>query len=326
MSTNSKDASWLEKNAWGNWGLDDQVGALNELTPANVLKAVSLIKEGKVYDLETLRFKGMPVWPGHPGFDLLVYASPKGRQNMLNSDYPPSLNWYSKGGWLDKAVNNEYNIGANTEILIGPLHVGTHIDGFSHITAGNDNHWYNGFNEKEHWSNFGPLKADSSNIPPIIARGVLLDIAGFKGVPHLQPGEGISVEDIINCAKWEGVEIRKGDAVMMRTGERWPEMDLCPGAGLTIEGARYLVEEKNACLLGDDQVAFENFPPNATSSFDGHVHPVHHYLLIQQGVHIIELVQLDELAKDKTYEFCFFAAPNKIKGATGMYIRPIAIK
>lgn len=325
MSTNIKKTDWLENNVWGKWGSNDQVGALNDISQIDVLNAVRLIKEGKVYDLETIRFKGMPVWPGHPGFDLLVYASPSGRQNMVKSDYTAAFNWYSKGGWLDKNVN-EYNVGANTEVLIGPLHMGTHIDGFSHITVGEDNHWYNGYNEKEHFSNFGPLKADIASIPPIILRGVLLDIAGYKDVPHLQPGEGITVQDIIECAKWEGIELKKGDAVMMRTGERWPEMDLCPGAGLTIEGARYLVEEKKATVLGDDQVSFENFPPNATSSFPGHVHPVHHYLLIQQGVHIIELVQLDELAKDKAYEFCFFAAPSKIKGATGMYVRPVAMR
>ncbi len=318
------DKKWMEQNVWGKWGPDDEVGVLNEVTPADILKAASLIKKGKIYDLETVRFKGMPVWPGHAGWDLLVYASPTGRKNMYKSEFDPSFNWYAKGGWCDKEIN-EYDVGLNTEVIIGPLHVGTHIDSLNHLTVGEDNHWYNGFKEEDEWTNFGTLKADGSTIPPMILRGVLLDIPGYRGVTHLEPGEPITVEDIDGCAKWAGIELQKGDAVLMNTGERWPEMDLCPGAGPTLETARYLVEEKNAYLLGDDQSAFENFPPDKLSSFPGHIHPVHHYLLIQQGVHIIEMLQLGELARDKVYEFCFICLSSKIRCSTGMMIRPVAV-
>lgn len=318
------DTTWLEKNNWEKWGRQDEVGVLNGLTSKSVLEAIKLVKEGKVYDLETVRFKGMPVWPGHAGWDLLVYASPSGRQNMYESEIDPSYNWYAKGGWCDKEIN-KFDVGLNTEVIMGPLHVGTHIDAFCHLTVGKDNHWYNGFNDKEHSSNFGPMKADASSIPPMIMRGVLLDMPGYKGVAHLKPGEAITPEDIIGCVKWEGVEIKEGDAVLINTGERWPEMDLAPGAGVTIEAARYLVEEKKVYLIGDDQSAFENFPENEISSFPGHIHPVHHYLLIQMGVHIMEMVQVKELARDKVYEFCFMGFPNKIKFTTGMMIRPIAV-
>jgi kynurenine formamidase len=102
-------------------------------------------------------------------------------------------------------------------------------------------------------------------------------------------------------------------------------MNLSPDAGVTLETARYLVEEKNVYLLGDDQSAFENFPPGQVSSYPGHIHPVHHYLLIQQGVHIMEMLQLAELARDKVYEFCFIGLPNKIRCSTGMMIRPVAV-
>jgi hypothetical protein len=71
-----QDASWVTNNNWGKWGPDDEIGVLNDVTPADVVKAVSLIKKGKVYDLETIRFHGMPVWDGHCGFELLTYASP----------------------------------------------------------------------------------------------------------------------------------------------------------------------------------------------------------------------------------------------------------
>jgi kynurenine formamidase len=321
----SADDKWTKENRWDKWGRTDQVGTLNDVTPQMILKAISLIKAGKVYDLETLRFKGMPVWPGHSGWDVLPYGSPKGRQNMQAfSVYDPKYNWYAKGGWLDASVN-KYNVGLNSEILVGPLHVGSHIDSFSHLTVGEDNHWWNGFTEAKYWSNYGPLMADASNIPPIILRGVLLDIPGYKKVAALAPGYGVTVEDIKGCAKWEGVEIKAGDALLIRTGQTWPVMSEAGGAGPTLDAVKYLIGEKNVFVIGDDQAAFENFPPGQLSSFPEHVHPVHHYMLIQNGVHIMEMVMTNELAKDKVYEFCFMTLPNKIKGATGSMIRPIAV-
>lgn len=318
---------WMDKEAsnWGRWGKNDEVGVLNEVTPALIGKAFSYIHKNKVYDLEAPRFKGMGVWHGHSGWDLLPYASPHGRQNMAKSDYDPAFNWNGQGGWLDpKTSPNEYNTGVNSEILIGPLHVGTHIDSLSHITGGKDNHWYNGYNTAEHWSDFGPLKANASSIPPIILPGVLLDIPGSQKVPHLQPSQPISADDIKKCCEWQGTDIEKGDCVLINTGMQWPAMDQCPNAGPTLEALMYLVDEKGAFLIGDDQAAFENFTDEG-SSYPGHAHPGHHYLLIQKGIHIMEMVMTGQLAKDKTYRFCFITLPTSVKGATGMMIRPIAV-
>lgn len=320
-----KDDSWLKNNVWGKWGKEDEVGALNEVGAEDILRAISYVRKGKIYDLETLRFHGMPVWHGHCGFELLTYGSPTGRRNMSrHSDYPAAYAWHKKGGWLDDE-KNKYMTDANTEILIAPLHCGTHIDGLCHITAGEDAHWYNGFNAAEHWGDYGPLKTDSPTIPPIILRGVLLDIASYKGLEHLEPNYGITAEDVEKCAEWEGVELRKNDCVLLRCGERWPQSDLCPGAGMTLEAARYLIEGHKAVLLGNDMIAFEMNHPDGSLSYPEHSHPVHHYCLIQQGVHFMEAVQLNELAKDKVYEFCFIVLPNKMKGGTGMFIRPIAL-
>lgn len=320
-----KDSSWLENNNWGRWGADDEIGALNELGSAEVLKAISMIKKGKIYDMETKRFKGMPIWEGHASFEMMAYGSASGRRNWKDDpDYDENVNWHKKDGWLDNEKFSHIT-GANTEIMICPLHMGTHIDGLCHATAGADNHWYNGFNEKEHWSDFGPTKTDATTIPPIIGRGVLLDVAGYKGVDHVEPNYGVTMEDIIETAKWEGIELREKDCVFVRCGQDWPGFKNCPNAGVTLEAARYMVEEKGAVLLGDDLVVYENTNPDGTMSYPGHAHPVHHYALIQMGVHLIECAQLDELAKDNVYEFCFILAPNKIKGGTGMFVRPLAI-
>ncbi|MGI5908049.1 MAG: cyclase family protein [Christensenellales bacterium] len=318
------DDSWMKDNRWGDWGKDDQKGAINDLSPELILKAVGMVKQGKIYDLETERFKGMPIWPGHCGFDILSYASPTGRQNMMNSNYGAAYNWGAPGGMLDPKTN-KYNLWLNTEIIVAPLHSGTHIDALCHWTVGEDNHWYNGYTANKYCTNFGPIKTDISQIPPMVMRGVLLDIAGYKGVDHVPANYIITAEDCEACAKWEGVELKKGDAVLVRNGERWPENDNCPDAGLGISAARYLVEGNGALLVGDDMACIDGFNADGTSSVPNHPQPVHHYLLVQQGVHILEFVQLNELAKDKVYEFCFICTTAKIRSATGMFVRPIAI-
>lgn len=321
---NYNDSSWLVINNWNRWGKDDEVGILNDITPADIINAASLIKEGKVYDLETVRFKGMPVWEGHAGFEMLAYASPRGRKNMLNSSYSPTYSWWAPGGFHDPKKNKFQSTG-NTELIISPLHVGTHIDGFCHVSWGEDAHWYNGYNDNQHWSDYGPLKCDASTIPPIFLRGVLLDIAGYYHKEHLDPHYGITLNDVIRCAEWEGIEIKKHDCVLFNCGERWPEQDNCPGAGVTLEAARYLVEEKNIALMGNDMIAFEQISETGEYSYPGCNQPVHHFCLNQMGIHFIELVQTGELARDKVYEFCFVALPTKIKGGTGMFLRPVAI-
>ncbi len=318
------DDRWTRENRWNRWGEGDETGALNSLTPDMVLRAIGLVKEGRVYDLETERFKGMPVWPGHAAFDLVAYATPSGRRNMAAGPIPPAHAWTKPGALFDPAKNAP-NMGSNTELLIAPLHAGTHIDALCHITVGEDDHWYGGYTAGEHGTNFGPLKCDMARVPPVVTRGVLLDIAGFLGLPHLAPNHIITPGECEACAAWAGVALRPGDAVLLRTGERWPEGDACPDAGLGLPAARYLVEGCGAILVGDDMACLDGFHGGGVSSVPGNPQPVHHYLLVQQGVHIIELLQLDALARDKVYEFCFICAPAKVRGATGMYVRPVAI-
>lgn len=119
-------------------------------------------------------------------------------------------------------------------------------------------------------------------------------MAGFKGVDSLPNNYIITAEDCEACAKWEGVELKKGDAVLVRLGDNWPT-NACGDAGIGISAARYLVEEGGAYLLGDDMACIDGFNADGSTSVPNHPQPVHHYLLIQQGVHILEFVQLDEL-------------------------------
>jgi kynurenine formamidase len=96
-------------------------------------------------------------------------------------------------------------------------------------------------------------------------------------------------------------------------------MDSPPGLGL--DAARFLVEDGGAMTVGADNLSFEAFP----TEVEGNYIPVHTYLLAQQGAHILELVDLEELARDRVYEFAFIAASLKLRGADAAPLRPIAI-
>ena len=316
---------YFTSSNWGKWGDDDEKGVLNDLTPDQVLKAISLVKKGKIYDLETERFHGMPIWDGHCGFEILSYANPMGRRNMKGSGkYDKAYSWNDDGGMLGKD-KDAYHMGCNSELMIAPLHSGTHIDALCHWTTGKDDHFYNGYSCPNYMCNFGPLKCDVAQNPPMVMRGVLLDIAGYKGLPHLKPNYIITPEDCKACAEWEGITLQKGDAILLRTGEKWPDSSNCPNAGLGLPAARYLVEECGAYIIGDDMSCLDGFHADGSSSVPMHPQPVHHYLLIQMGIHIMEYLQLDKLAADKEYEVCFICTPAKVRSATAMFIRPIAI-
>ena len=325
MKKDYNDYSWLEENTWGKYGPGDEKGKANEISAESVLKALSIVKTGKVYDLGTELFKGMNIWDGHCGYEIVSYASTYGRERLKNTDGADGVNWYKQGNWMDEAHNYpDYHMGCNTEMVVAPMHIGSHIDALCHWSAGEDNHWYNGYNDRENGSGFGPTKCDAAKIPPLIMRGVMLDMAAYMGAEHLPENYIITAEDCEGCAKQQKVELKKGDAVLIRTGEGWPE-GRCGTAGLGISAARYLVEEGGAILVGDDMSDLDGQNADGTMSVPGHPQPVHHYLLIQQGVHIMEYVQLEELAKDKVYEFCFICSPAKARYATGMFCRPLAI-
>jgi len=293
------------------YGPDDEVGSLNEMTPAAVVAAAKLVKVGKVYDLDPGRFRGMPLWPGHPPFEVLTFRTPMGEYNQKDQ------------GWLLK--NNDAHIGFISDVIIGTVHTGAHLDSLAHITVGQDNHWYNGFKESTDLGDWGPLKADASTIPPVVTRGVMIDVAAYKGMKMLPAAYCITVADLQGTLKKQGTALKPGDTVLVRTGQLsvWPdkaEMGKGNGAGLGLEAVKWLAEQNKTILMGVDQAAFECDSPDSTNP-----HPVHEYMLIQNGIHIMEFVYLENLAKDKVYEFMFVVTPLKIKGATGSMIRAIAV-
>jgi kynurenine formamidase len=211
--------------------------------------------------------------------------------------------------------------------------VATQIDGLAHITAGPDYHWYNGFKEADWGGDWGPRKCDAPTIPPIIARGVLIDVAAHKGVEALPGHTRITTRDLQETLARQQVTLAPGDVVLVRTGTGgfWGEegadhsrIAAHDSAGVDLKATRWLVEDQGAILVGSDTSGYE---VNPALDSPGSAIPVHRYLLVDQGVHIGEFHYLEGLSRVRAYTFCYIATVNKIKGAAaGFALRPIALR
>lgn len=313
---------WTKGKGWGPWGKDDEVGALNAMTPATIKAALGLVKEGKVYDLGVNYDSESFKWPGHSPGVILTFRGPEGirRQGDFKAAVDPKLN-PEKIAWHSCALFINDN-------------VATQIDGLGHITQGDDNHWYNGFKEADWGGNFGIRKCDSTTIPPIVTRGVLLDVAGFRKVEALPAHYRITAEELQATAEAQKVKLRPGDTVLIRTGtlKYWgangsdhKKVGEHDSAGIDLAAAKWLVEQQGAILIGSDTSGLE-WAPGPMDKGGGFI-PVHRYLLIEQGVHIGEFHDLEKLARDRVYEFCYMCTTNKIRGTVaGFALRPIAIR
>jgi kynurenine formamidase len=281
------------------------------VAPESIVQAMGSVREGRVYDLDCGRWHGMPVWSGHPVFQVLTYRTPRGVHTQGDHDH-----------WMGR---NDVNFGWHSDLVMGSVHSGTHIDALCHITCGPDNHFHGGVSSDTHLGDFGPLEHDATEIPSIIARGVLIDVAGHRGVDALDAHEPIGRDEVEAVLAAQGTEIREGDVPMIRTGylSGWPDPDFVAAheqAGIDRDAGLYLAE-RGAIAVGGDTESVEVLP----STVEGNPHPVHIALLIERGIHIIEMVDLEELARDGVHEFCFVCLPLKISGATGSYVRPVAV-
>jgi kynurenine formamidase len=316
---------WEKGKGWGPWGEKDEVGSLNAMTSETRLRALRLVKEGKVYDLGVNYDAESFKWPGHNPGVILTYRSPEGvrRQGDL-----PDLN--------DLKLNPDRVAWHSCALFLND-NVGTQIDGLGHITHGKDNAWYNGFKEADWGGNFGVRKCDATTIPPIITRGMLIDVARMraKGEKDALPSHyRITREDLDAALKVQNTRIQPGDTVLVRTGvlQFWgvngkdhTKLSQHDSAGIDLDAAKWLVEQQGAILIGADTSSLEWFPGPKDKAV-GFV-PVHRYLLTQQGVHIGEFHFLEELSRDRVYEFCYVCMTNKIRGTTaGFTLRPIAMR
>ena len=306
---------WVKGKGYGwIWGAQDEVGALNAIRdPSYVLRALAEVKQGRVYDLGVRIDRRSYKWPGHSPIEIMSFRSPHGVK--IGKDIPAF-------------AAHPRRLAFHSCALFISDNVGTQIDGLGHITRGQDDHWYNGFREQDYGGDFGLMKADADSIPPIVARAVLVDVAGWKGVDALPGKFAIGPKELQGALARQKVDIEPGDVVLIRTGtlRYWGETGADhatlaehDSAGLTLEGARWLVEQKGAVLIGSDTSGLEwGGDPNL---------PVHEYLLVEQGVHIGELFYLEELARDHAWRFALIVTTNRIRGTTaGFALRPIALR
>ncbi len=292
------------------WGADDEIGTLNMMTEASQLAVLTQITSGKVFDLSVDYFVGMPSFSalGDPSYQYWLTHTPHGTV----VDNPNGLG---------KAMNEKVSYTGDAISMY--THMGTHIDALNHF--GLDGKIWNGFTPEEYLGNKGWKKTGAETIPPIIARGVLIDIATFKGYENIKDNYRINADDLKGALKKQGVQLQPGDVVLIRTGQAqfYAEASkyLHNFPGINLDAVKWLVEEQGIMLLGADNLSFETFPPERNDNWV----PVHTYLLAEKGVMFIEQMYLEELAQAKVYEFAFMAASLKLKGASGSPMRPVAI-
>jgi kynurenine formamidase len=273
---------------------------LTAVTQSQLAALLGSLGSARVYDLAQPIEAGMPVSPNHPGFKMAL--------QRRHGDM-----WRADG-----------SSAANEMVMLGG-HTGTHVDALCHVS--HEGRLHGGIDAFEAQKG-GRFKAHGvETIPITVGRGVLLDVAALQGVPVLAPGTPITAGDLERTAREQGVEMRAGDAVFVRSGwtAHWADADTFLGHAGGVPGpdesaARWLIE-RGARLTGGETIAYEWIPPGR-----GHaLLPVHRLLLVEAGIHIIEAMNLEGPARDRAWEFVFILTPLKLVGATGVPVRPIAI-
>jgi kynurenine formamidase len=259
-----------------------------------------LMANARIFDLAQPLEAQMPVSPNHPGFKMALMRR---HGDMVRAD----------GGSA-----------ANEMIMLGG-HTGTHIDALCHVS--HNDLLFGGVNAQEAQRGGRFSKHGVETIPLTFCRGVMLDIPALRGVDVLAPGEPITADDLAAAARRQGVEVRAGDAALIRSG--WPVYWSNPakfvghaeGVPGPDESAAAWLIERNIRMTGAETIAYECIYPER-----GHaLLPAHRMLLVESGIHIIEVMNLTELAAAQVYEFLFVLTPLKIVGATGVPARPVAV-
>ncbi|WP_233576019.1 cyclase family protein [Saccharopolyspora rhizosphaerae] len=214
---------------------------------------------------------------------------------------------------------------ASNEVIVTGGHTGTHVDALAHVS--HDGLLHGGVDAAEAQRGGKHAVHGAETIPPMVTRGVFLDVAAVHGVDVLGAGYGVTAEDLERAAERAGAEPGPGDVVVVRTG--WGRLFGDPQAyvgketgvpGMTVEGAQWLAERR-IVATGTDTTAYEQIPAGA-----GHrVLPVHRVLLVDHGIHIVEHMACEDAAEAGLGEFLAVFAPLRIVGATGAPVRPLAV-
>ena len=286
------------------FGPEDQRGNLNYIDSKKVLNALKIPEKGKLYRMSHTVYNGMADRQTHGPyfFDIMLRPYDNGFTEKYANRYGPSL------GRLEMCD-----------------HTATHIDALSHMAY--DGKFFNNIPVKSVISNTGYSKMGIENVGPIVTRGIMVDIAGYRGADILNGGTTIEVTDVKDFLKDNDIIPEKGDAMFFHTGasalfskpDKYDKFyDSAPGIGFHL--AEYL-RENNISVTGSDTPSSEVVPPEAKNTRL----PVHQFLIARAGIHIIDNLSLHRMAKDKVYEFMFVCSPIPFLGATASPVSPVAI-
>jgi kynurenine formamidase len=284
------------------WGADDELGALNEISPSKIIDAAKLVRKGKAYNLAQLMENGIPQNWIHGPF---LYATFRRHEDCLRL-YPSE----NKIGFM------------NLRLEIAD-HSGTHIDSLNHASI--DGRVYNGLEASRITDMFGTSKLGIDRTPLILTRGILIDVAGYKNREILEDNYVISAEEIEAILNQNNVKLNRGDALLIATG--WSKLwmmdnekyaETCPGIGLS--AARWIAQQ-GVSIVGADTWNVEVSPcedPKESCA-------VHQALITKNGIRMIENMNLQQLCQDRVWEFLFVCLPLYLKGGTGSPVTPIAV-
>jgi kynurenine formamidase len=280
------------------WGAADERGAANHVTPASVLRATKLIRTGEIIELGRVLTASMPLF-GTRIFDLMTKRT---------------------NGPL--GTNKRYS---NEELVVTELgQVGTQLDMLSH--QGIDGQFYNCVPIDAVATRTGFQKFGVEKIGTLFARGVLIDVAGFKGVETLPAAYEITPSDLQGAIAKQTLSLSPGDAVLIHTGwgrlwDQDPARYSGPAPGIGVAAATWLASQ-DVLLIGSDTTSVE-VSPNPDKGLDS---PVHQIALVVNGIFLLENLKLDDLAAKRIQEFAFIVEPLKIRGGTGSTVAPIAVR
>ena len=280
------------------WGAGDERGSGNHMKPETVLRAARLIKTGEVFELGRVLNESMPLSAGRR-FEILT----KRTRN-------------------DPGTNHR---GSNEELVVAEIgQVGTQFDTFSHQMIGAS--MYNCFKLDDVASRTGFTKLGVQQVGALFTRGVLIDVAAYKKTAVLPESYEVTPQDLQQALAEQKLTLQPGDAVLIHTGwgTLWGKDNAryqraSPGLGTA--AAEWLAKQ-DPMLVGADNAAVE-ITPNPDAQLAG---PVHQIFLVVNGIHLLENLQLDELAARRAHEFALILEPLKIQGGTGSTVAPIAIR
>lgn len=279
------------------WGAGDQRGSGNHMKPETVLRAMKLVQTGEVIELGYVLNSSMPFF-GTRRFDV-----------------------HTKRTFMNPQSNRR---GSNEEYVTGEIgQVGTQFDGFPHQTIGDS--LYNCFKLDQISTRNGFNKLGVENVGSLITRGVLIDVAGLKGVEMLPDDYEITPQHIQQALAKQKLTLQPGDAIILHTGygKLWGKDNaryVKGNPGIGVAAAEWLAKQ-DPMLVGADNASVEVSPnPDPKISL-----PIHQIMLVVNGIHLLENLKLDELAAKRIQEFALIVQPLKIQGGTGSTVAPIAV-